>query len=256
MMNDEFSRSRCCVKVKRDVFSYKLIDTTASGKRKRMVLALFDAIAPTYDLLNRVLSFGLDQAWRRDAANRFGPLKGKKILDLCCGTGDLTDILRHKGAVPTSLDFSEKMIRKGMEKKALDKRAVVSDASSLPFKDNAFDGATVAFGVRNIPDLTHFIEEANRVLAPGGMLVILELVRPKSPFIKPVYHAYLNGLIPLIGKMISKNSWAYDYLAQTIGTFIDPEILIKMLAAGGFKNIRHSSRTLGVAAVISGRTEK
>jgi demethylmenaquinone methyltransferase / 2-methoxy-6-polyprenyl-1,4-benzoquinol methylase len=242
--------------VKSSAFSYKLIDTEASGKRKRMILHLFDAIAPTYDLLNRVLSFGVDQAWRRAAANRFGPLKGRKILDLCCGTGDLTGILRQKGAAPTSLDFSEKMIRKGMEKKALDTQAVVSDASFLPFKDNAFDGATVAFGVRNIPDLTHFIKEANRVLVPGGMLVILELVRPESPLIKPVYHAYLNGLIPIIGKMISKNSWAYDYLAQTIGTFIDPETLSEMLVAGGFEKIKHSRKTLGIAAVISGKTKK
>jgi ubiquinone/menaquinone biosynthesis methyltransferase len=241
--------------VKKNAFCYELIDTAGSGNKKRMVLNLFDAIAPTYDLLNRVLSLGVDQVWRRAAANAAGLLKGEKFLDLCCGTGDLTAILRQRGAIVTSLDFSEKMILKGIERKALDARVLVSDASSLPFKGNAFDGATVAFGVRNIPDLTRFIQEVRRVLRPGGTFVILELVRPKNPFVKPAYHIYLNCLLPLIGKKVSNSAWAYDYLAQTIGTFIDPQTLKEMLEAHGFENIRCRFKTLGVAAVISGRTK-
>ena len=221
-----------------------------------MILNLFDAIAPTYDLLNRILSFGVDQSWRRAAANSLGRLQGSKILDLCCGTGDLTRLLRQKGASVASLDFSIKMILKGIEKKALDKRVLVSDACFLPIKDNVFNGATVAFGVRNIPDLTRFIQEVHRVLRPGGVFVILELVRPQNPVIKKIYQIYLHTLLPFIGKKVSKNTWAYDYLAQTIGTFIDPETLKNMLKVNGFINIQAGFKTLGIAAVISGRTQK
>jgi demethylmenaquinone methyltransferase / 2-methoxy-6-polyprenyl-1,4-benzoquinol methylase len=242
--------------VKRDLYSYKLIDSEASGRRKQMVLHLFDAIAPTYDLLNRVLSFGIDQVWRRAAAEALSPLHGKRILDLCCGTGDLTAVLRKKGARPVSLDFSPNMIRRGIKKKAIDSRATVSDASFLPFKDNAFNAAAIAFGARNIPDLTRFLKETSRVLIPGGNLVILELVRPETRLIKPIYRIYLNHVLPFIGKMISRNGWAYAYLAQTIATFIDPETLIHMMKQNGFEHIRCFRLTAGIAALISGTNQK
>ena len=230
--------------------TYERLDADPDVK-KRFIRHLFNGIVPTYDLLNRVLSLGIDQVWRREVTHLFYPLSGKKILDLCCGTGDLSFMLRNKGAKTVSIDFSRRMIQKGIEKNALDDFAAVSDASFLPYQDETFQGATIAFGIRNIPDIHPFLLEVSRVLVPGGRFVILELVRPKNPIIHYLYRCYLNGFLPLVGRLISGDKTAYRYLAKTIATFIDPLELGDLLKANGFDNIRIKPKTLGVAAIIS-----
>ncbi len=226
------------------------IDNTAPEAKKRFIQNQFDAIVPTYDLLNHVLSMGTDILWRRNIFRHINKVRHKPAIDLCCGTGDLSLILHKKGARVTSLDFSRNMLKRGMDKQALKGSPIAGDAGLLPCRDNAFAVATIAFGIRNIPDINNFIKEVFRVLMPGGELVILELIRPKNKLIKFLYTYYLNTLIPFIGGIISGQKSAYNYLAGTIATFIDPFDLQKMLETYGFKSVCHYPQIFGVATII------
>jgi demethylmenaquinone methyltransferase/2-methoxy-6-polyprenyl-1,4-benzoquinol methylase len=236
--------------MKDDHLSYERMDADPHEK-KLFIRQLFDAVVPTYDVLNRVLSLGIDQTWRRAAIRNLSPLSGKRVIDLCCGTGDLSRLLRKRGAVTLSIDFSRKMILKGLNKKALSGLAAVADASFLPYQNSFFNGAAIAFGIRNIPDIGPFLKEVRRVLAPGGRFVILELVRPENPIVNSIYKVYLHGLLPLAGRLVSGDKTAYRYLAETIATFIDPADLSFLLTAYGFEDVRIHRKTFGIAAVIS-----
>ena len=227
-----------------------IVDNEAPGERKTYIRNLFDTIVPTYDLLNRMLSGGVDTLWRRNIFKHIGSLLGKPVIDLCCGTGDLSRILSEKGARVASLDFSMNMLLKGRERGAIQGDILQADASRMPLRDESFSAATIAFGIRNIPDLDHFIQEVFRVLRPGGYFVILELVRPKDPFIRFFYNIYLERLLPLVGGMVSGQFSAYHYLAKTINTFLSPEELQRLLEQYGFVRIRRFPQTFGVATII------
>jgi demethylmenaquinone methyltransferase/2-methoxy-6-polyprenyl-1,4-benzoquinol methylase len=229
--------------------SYELNNKDPEDK-KRFIRNLFDDIVPTYDLLNHLLSFGTDKLWRRRIFRHIRPLKDARALDLCCGTGDLSLLLHRHGAHTVSLDFSLNMLERGKLRKTLPGDCVAADASKLPFADGVFRSATIAFGIRNIPDLNNFIGEVHRVLEQGGEFVILELVRPRNRFIKIVYPIYLNKLLPFIGGLVSGQWKAYKYLSNTIRTFVDPDDLKLMLEQGGFSNVRLYPQTFGVAAII------
>jgi demethylmenaquinone methyltransferase / 2-methoxy-6-polyprenyl-1,4-benzoquinol methylase len=239
----------------KDPVSYE-INNKAPEEKKRFIQNLFDSIVPTYDLLNHVLSAGIDTLWRKNIFRLIDPVKGKPVIDLCCGTGDLSRLLDKNEARLFSLDFSMNMLRRGIEKNALCGDSVAADASRIPFSDNTFHTATIAFGIRNIPDLDNFIREVHRVIIPGGQFVILELVRPANKIISSLYSMYLGKILPFIGGMISGERIAYKYLSGTIATFIDPLDLEVMLEKYGFVSTTHHLQTFGVASIIICRRMK
>jgi len=226
------------------------IDNESPEEKKRFIKNLFDSIVPTYDLLNHVLSMWTDMLWRRNIFRHIKDIRGSRAIDLCCGTGDLSLLLHQKGAKVISLDFSINMLKRGINKKALKGYPVAADAALIPFKNNTFAAATIAFGIRNIPDIDVFLKDAFRVLIPGGQLVILELVRPPNKIIQSLYSYYLNTLLPFIGGAISGRQLAYKYLAGTIATFVNPKNLQTMLEKYGFTEVVHYPQTFGVATII------
>jgi demethylmenaquinone methyltransferase / 2-methoxy-6-polyprenyl-1,4-benzoquinol methylase len=229
--------------------SYEINNKNPDDK-KRFIRRMFDSIVPTYDLLNHLLSFGTDIFWRKNIFHHLNEIKGSPAIDICCGTGDLSLLLYKKGAKVVSLDFSLNMLKKGMTKNALKGYPVSADASMMPFKSNAFALATIAFGIRNLPDIDNFIQDVFRVLAPGGQLAILELVRPKNKIIGKIHSYYLGAILPLVGGVVSGRRFAYLYLAKTINTFIDQSDLKIMLERYGFKHVAFHPQTFGVATIV------
>jgi len=160
-------------------------------------------------------------------------------------------VLIDRGAKTTSLDFSLEMLKRGLNKGALGAGAnIMGDASVLPFKSDCFDAVTIAFGIRNLPDLDSFMREVNRVLRPGGKLIILELVRPDNRLMRAFYSLYLKKLLPIIGGIISGRPLAYKYLAGTISTFVHPLAISEMLLKRGFASVANYPKTFGVATVM------
>ncbi len=230
--------------------NYKQEKGDASG-RKEFIREIFDDIVPTYDLLNRLLSAGIDRRWRRYLVSSSGDLEGKPVLDLCCGTGDLSRQLRGAGAKVYSLDFCLPMLEKGKEKKWLDDMALAGDASKLPCRDTSFTMVTIAFGIRNIPDLQNLMNESFRVLKDGGTFRILELTRPANPLVGLFYKFYLSFFLPRMGGLFSGRKQAYRYLASTIATFLDPDHLSDMLKTAGFGEVEIKKKTFGIASMIT-----
>jgi len=225
------------------------INNTDPSEKKRYIRLMFDSIFPTYDLLNRVLSGGIDNLWRKDLVRMIGSGAGKKILDICCGTGDLTRHLVKNGGGVYSLDFSFNMIAKGVERGWLSGMNISADAVNLPFKNRSFDFITIAFGIRNIPDVDIFLSESYRVLKPEGRLYILEMTRPDNMFVRFFYNLYLTKIVPFIGGVLSGKHEAYRYLAGSISTFLDRDTLIERIKHAGFSNVDYKRKTLGVATI-------
>jgi len=217
--------------------------------KKNYIRRMFDSIAPTYDLLNRVLSCGIDNFWRRDLVRNIIESPNKKILDVCCGTGDLSNQLKKAGAELFSLDFSFNMLKKGIDKGWLCGINISGDAVKLPFKNKVFDFLAIAFGIRNITDIDMFLSESIRVLKPDGRLLILELTRPENRFVFFFYRIYLTKIIPFIGWIISGKREAYNYLGETILTFLNRDTLIEKIKAAGFKHVEYKKKTFGIAAI-------
>jgi demethylmenaquinone methyltransferase/2-methoxy-6-polyprenyl-1,4-benzoquinol methylase len=200
---------------------------------------MFDRIAPVYDVMNRAMTAGLDRRWRRlTVAAAVHP--GDRVLDACCGTGDLAIAALPVAREVVGLDFSEAMLERARTK-APAVEWVQGDALALPFADASFDAATVGFGVRNLDDLERGLAELRRVLRPGGRLAILEITRPRGP-LAPFYRLWFDVLIPLAGKVLPGGS-AYTYLPASVRRFPGPEELASMLARAGFKSV--SFRLLG-----------
>lgn len=220
------------------------------AERKHFIRRMFDSIVPTYDLLNRMLSMGIDRSWRRFLISLMGDLSRRSVLDMCCGTGDLSNQIRKAGADLYSLDFSLPMIVKGRKKGWLGRQNVAADASVLPFKRGRFNYLTISFGIRNIPDLDNFIEESFAVLKPGGSLIILELTRPDGFFVSLLYNFYLRVLLPVVGGIVSGKITAYRYLSKTIATFVDPHDLASRIKSHGFAGVDIYRKTFGIATIL------
>jgi len=229
------------------------INNENPGEKKQYIQQMFTAVAPTYDALNRILSLGIDRLWRRSTVRSLGIIRGKLVLDVCCGTGDLSRALSRRGARVVSLDFCEAMVRRGREKKNILDYCIIADGSRLPVKTGSFDAVTVAFGIRNIPDLDHFIDEVRRVLKPGGVFSILELTRPNMKTAGLIYRLYLGVLLPLVGKIVSGRMTPYRYLSETISSFLDPAMLKARLREHGFTDAGTAAYTMGVATRLNCR---
>jgi demethylmenaquinone methyltransferase/2-methoxy-6-polyprenyl-1,4-benzoquinol methylase len=212
------------------------------------VRAMFDRIAPVYDAMNRVMTAGLDQRWRRATA-RAAVRPGDDVLDACCGTGDLALACAREGGVVTGLDFSERMLERARRKgPAL--RWVEGDLLALPFGDGAFDAATVGFGVRNVDDLAAGLAELRRVLRPGGRIGILEITQPRG-VLAPFYRLWFDRVVPLLGRVLPGGS-AYTYLPASVRRFPEPEELVALLEASGFRDVRYRTFAAGIVALHTG----
>ena len=212
------------------------------------VRTMFDRIAPVYDLMNRLMSAGLDQRWRRMTADAVVH-PGDRVLDACCGTGDLALAGQAAGGVVTGLDFSERMLERARAKSST-VEWIRGDLLELPFEDAAFDAATVGFGIRNVADLHSGLEELARVLRPGGRLGILEITQPRG-LLRPFYRLWFDGLVPLAGKLLPGGS-AYSYLPASVRRFPGPDVLAGLLERTGFHDVRYRLLAGGIVALHTG----
>jgi demethylmenaquinone methyltransferase/2-methoxy-6-polyprenyl-1,4-benzoquinol methylase len=245
---------------------------------------MFSGISPRYDLLNHLLSLGIDRGWRRRAvqslrsaaSNPGSGLPGDRgvqnppigatppgsrsapgrALDLCCGTGDLTLELARGGFETTGVDFCHEMLVRGMEKGSGNGsgrlRLAEGDALNLPFQDGSFEAATVAFGIRNLQSLERGLAEIARILSPGGRVAILEFGHPKGLLLSALYKFYLHGYVPVVGRLFSGDSEAYAYLASSIQAFPDKSIVSGHLVAAGFVDVAAEDQTGGIATLYTG----
>jgi len=229
----------------------------SGGDAKRSyVRGMFAAIAPRYDLLNHLLSLNVDRSWRRAAVRRLAWERRPDgtYLDLCAGTLDLAATLaRARGFRGTVLgaDFVIPMLVQG-KGKAPRTRPVGADALTLPFADARFDGAMVAFGVRNLADLDAGLREAHRVLRPGARFVVLEFTTPRFAPLRALYLFYFRRILPAIGRAVSKHRDAYTYLPESVLNFPDPDALSHRLEAAGFRDVRYDLLTGGICALHRG----
>lgn len=218
---------------------------------------MFDTIAQRYDLLNRVMTFGLDRGWRAFAVRQvaYGYTSGpRRALDVATGTGDFLPMLHAAmpDALVVGLDFSVPMMQAGEAKLAASGAAsgyVGGDALSLPFPPNTFDAITTGFGMRNVVDIETAFREMYRVIKPGGRMACLEVARPRSALVRFGHQVYFNRVVPVIGKLIAGNAEAYTYLPQSAQRFPPPDELADLLRKAGWRNVSYTLLGFGAVAV-------
>ncbi len=227
-------------------------------EKRAYVRTVFEEIAPRYDLLNHLLSLNIDRLWRRRALRTLEWTRrpGGTYLDLCAGTLDVgAELIRHdafRGFV-IGADFAVPMLQAGKGKAPATRLAPVgADAQLLPLADASMDGATVAFGIRNVASLDVALREVHRVLAPGARLVILEFTTPRSAVVRTFYHFYFHQVLPLVGGLISGHHTAYRYLPKSVAHFPAEPELARRLTAAGFSDVRWESLSFGIAAIHVG----
>ena len=233
--------------------AYPSVIEATEKERVGMVKEIFSTITPRYDFLNHFLSLRRDIAWRRFAINKMRFFKTKRFLDIACGTGDLSiDAARkHPEITVNGVDFVPEMIQVGREKvyqERLSERIqfMAGDALHLPFQDNIFDVAAMAFGIRNIPDRQGALREMLRVIVPGGQLMILEMTFTRNRFFQVFYNIYLNHILPRLARRFSSNPAAYRYLADSIMNFPTPDEFTALMEDVGIENVDAYSLTFGV----------
>ena len=225
-------------------------DATNLAEPER-VRAMFGSIARRYDLANHLLSGGIDFYWRRRAARIVAGWKSGKILDVATGTGDLAIALQK--AVPTAeitaVDVLPEMISIAQRKGVAGAR--VADAMNLPFAGGSFDCATIAFGLRNLPDWAGGVREMGRVLSPGGHILVLEFSIPTMPVLRAPYRFYLHRCLPIVGALITGHRGAYDYLGDSIEQFPSGSRMIELLESNGFRNATAEPLTSGIVSLYT-----
>jgi demethylmenaquinone methyltransferase / 2-methoxy-6-polyprenyl-1,4-benzoquinol methylase len=233
--------------------------TTATDKSPDSIAGMFDAIAPRYDLLNHVLSAGIDKRWRARAIGALELTGRETLLDVCTGTADVALEGRRRGvARVVGIDFANAMLSLGLKKvRAAGEAARIAlvrgDAMRLPVPDASADAATVAFGIRNVQRPEVACAEMARALRRGGRLAILEFGVPRIPGVSTLYLWYFTHLLPLVGRMVSGHRAAYSYLPASVGTFPAPPEFMKILRQAGFDDVRAVPLTFGIVYLYTAR---
>jgi demethylmenaquinone methyltransferase / 2-methoxy-6-polyprenyl-1,4-benzoquinol methylase len=230
----------------------------AQASKKSQMAQMFNSIAGKYDFLNHFLSAGIDIYWRKQAVKIVGQNKPALLLDIATGTGDFAiEALQLNPQKIIGVDISEGMLAVGQEK--IKKKNLtgkielqLGDSENLAFADNTFDGTMAAFGVRNFENLTQGLSEMYRVLKPGGRIVVLEFSKPQAFPFKQVYNFYFKQILPVFGKLISKDQSAYTYLPESVQAFPDGPDFINILKQVGFKNTQWHSLTFGISSIYTG----
>ncbi len=219
---------------------------------------MFAGIAGRYDLLNHLLSGNVDKLWRRQVARSLQSslIEGARVLDVACGTGDLSLVLARAGAAQVvGLDFCRPMLEIARRKAEADARAVPfveGDALRLPFADETFDAATIAFGLRNLAGVSDGLIELRRILRPGGRLAVLEFSSPVVPGFRALFRFYFARVLPRIGGLVSGSRGAYEYLPDSVSRFPDQKRLAGLMREAGFENVGYRNLTGGIAALHTG----
>ncbi len=228
------------------------------GSKREQVERMFDNISPKYDLLNRLFSLGIDQAWRRKVIRLVAKEPVDRLLDVATGTADLAILAAGKVRKVTGIDISEGMLQHG-RKKVADRKLqdwielMKADSIDLPFAEGTFDAVTVAFGVRNFEDLEKGIREMRRVLRPRGRLFILEFSKPRKTPFRQLFRLYFHGIMPLIGRSVSKDASAYTYLPKSVDAFPEGPQFLELLARTGFREMKAKPLTGGIATLYTCR---
>ncbi|MEQ8716066.1 MAG: ubiquinone/menaquinone biosynthesis methyltransferase [Acidimicrobiales bacterium] len=214
--------------------------------KARLVTSMFDRIAPRYDLVNRIMTFGLDVRWRRRCVRELALPPGSVVADLACGTGDFCGDLTRAGHVAIGADMSGGMLAANRTGAPL----VRSDVTRMPLSDASVDGATCGFALRNIVDLDAFLAETHRVVRPGGRVALLEVCQPASATVRRVHGFYFGTVVPRIGALLSDGA-AYAYLPRSVEYLPAPDELVERVRAAGFGSVEHRRLTFGAAQAIT-----
>jgi demethylmenaquinone methyltransferase/2-methoxy-6-polyprenyl-1,4-benzoquinol methylase len=223
----------------------------------RQVRSMFARISARYDLVNRLLSLGIDVRWRRAMLAVAGEVRGRAAIDLCCGTGDVSFLLARHGARVVGVDFTREMLALAERKRA--RRAtgapafVQGDATAVPVRSRSADLATIAFGIRNVDDRAGALAEFRRILRPGGLLVVLEFGRPADRRLAAAYDLYFHKVLPRVGALVSGDGEAYAYLPRSVSAWPGPGAFQAEIEAAGFAGCGHRPLSGGIAFLHWGR---
>ena len=234
-------------------------ETVPEGEKAGRVQGVFTSVANKYDIMNDVMSGGIHRIWKDAMMDWLAPRAGQKLLDVAGGTGDISfRFLKRAGyGHATVLDLTESMLVEGRKRAEAEQMAdqldwITGDAMALPFEDNTFDVYTISFGIRNVTRPQDALNEAYRVLKPGGRLMVLEFSQLPNPAMQKAYDLYSFNVIPRMGQMIANDRDSYQYLVESIRNFPDQETFLGMVRAAGFENAKYRNLTMGVACLHSG----
>jgi len=229
------------------------------GPDRAYIQSLFAAVAPTYDILNTIISFGLHRFWKKRAVQMTAVPKNGRALDVCSGTGDLAELLADcvgPNGLVVGVDFCQAMLERAVKrirpKHQQIRYTVLGDALSLPFADNSFDAATVAFGLRNVENMEIALREMARVVRPGGRVVCLDLSRPTNPLLSKIYFFYFRNLLPWIGGLVHGVVENYAYLPASLDRFPSLEEIRSMMLSAGIKDVKAYPLSGGIVAIHCG----
>lgn len=237
-------------------FGFQQVDLNEKAQR---VKAVFDSVAPKYDLMNDLMSMGIHRLWKRHAIDTLGLLPHHQVLDLASGTGDLAlriaPLLNDQGKITLS-DINESMLNIGKQRMIdaghLRAEYAVANAESLPFADNSFDRITMAFGLRNVTDKQQALNELHRVLKPNGLLMVVEFSQVIDPLLAKGYDFYSFNVLPHLGQLVANDRDSYQYLAESIRMHPDQETLADMFRQAGLIKVSYENLTAGVVAIHKG----